>query len=276
MYHGIIPKQGKTKCETFFSLYTHTLDNHFQWLRRFFRPIHPLHYLEQLRDGKSLPPRSVLVTFDDGLQNFFDYALPIARKHNIVPLLFCNTRNLDQKDWLWFSKLQAAGLNGKQAAVDAFMTSYHQYSLEELHQEVALLQESEKDITPALHHTLYDGASTSQIRTAHRNGEIIVGGHTNNHPRLVNESDEALKAEIQENKAYLEKLVGEKLDFFAYPEGVFDERVANCVKESGYSIAFTTDKPSFPIPQNLELYAIPRIGLYRSGHLYFFLKVLRS
>ena len=44
-----------------------------------------------LRDGKALPPRALIITFDDGYRCFKDTALPILRRLNLPATLFVPT-----------------------------------------------------------------------------------------------------------------------------------------------------------------------------------------
>ncbi|MCW5620729.1 MAG: polysaccharide deacetylase family protein [Burkholderiales bacterium] len=61
--------------------------------------------LEQARLGLfqegDLPPRSVVLTFDDGYQNFADYAWPILRRHGFTATVFLVSTALGrQAPWL--------------------------------------------------------------------------------------------------------------------------------------------------------------------------------
>ena len=45
-------------------------------------------FLELLNSKKKMPDRSVMLTFDDGYQNNFDYLLPVFKKHNLKATIF--------------------------------------------------------------------------------------------------------------------------------------------------------------------------------------------
>jgi peptidoglycan-N-acetylglucosamine deacetylase len=78
-----------------------------------------------------------------------------------------------------------------------------------------------------------------QIKKLSENFEI--GGHTVRHfsnLRLL--SDEILKYEIEENKKWLEEIIGKTITKFCYPRGRYDDRVIKYVKSAGFTEARNT------------------------------------
>ena len=52
-------------------------------------------------DGASLPPRSAVLTFDDGYQNFADVAWPILRRHGLPATVYLVSAHMGQRaHWL--------------------------------------------------------------------------------------------------------------------------------------------------------------------------------
>lgn len=45
-------------------------------------------FLDLLNSKQKMPDRSVMLTFDDGYQNNFDYLLPVLKKHNLKAAIF--------------------------------------------------------------------------------------------------------------------------------------------------------------------------------------------
>ncbi len=75
-----------------------------------------------------------------------------------------------------------------------------------------------------------------------REDGFVVGGHTVNHSRLAEVSQNVLSFEIQKNKRQLEGTIGQSIVFFAYPFGdkqSFNQTVIDEVKKAGYQYAFT-------------------------------------
>ena len=68
-------------------------EEHLRVLSTECRPIALRELVEAIETGKSLPARSVVVTFDDGYRNVFTTALPLLRKYSVPATLFVVTHN---------------------------------------------------------------------------------------------------------------------------------------------------------------------------------------
>ena len=101
---------------------------------------------------------------------------------------------------------------------------------------------------------------------------VIFGSHTLTHPDLTKLPRKQVWSEIFESKKYIEKNIGQRIDFFCYPYGRQNEKIRQTVKNAGYAGAVITNwKGSF------DSYSLPRIGVY--GHnslLTFRLKIWRE
>lgn len=81
---------------------------------------------------------------------------------------------------------------------------------------------------------------TDQIKELSKNN-IDIGSHTVNHENLSSTSKENTKKTLRDSKEFLEKIIGKPVNSIAYPFGVYDVGTIDSVKESGYTIGFTTD-----------------------------------
>ena len=72
------------------------------------------------------------------------------------------------------------------------------------------------------------------------NGLIHFGCHTKNHKNLCLLPDDEMVRELLCSKNDMEKMVGEKVKGFAYPFGIFDERVKKNVMKAGFEYARTS------------------------------------
>jgi peptidoglycan/xylan/chitin deacetylase (PgdA/CDA1 family) len=86
---------------------------------------------------------------------------------------------------------------------------------------------------------------------------IEVGSHTISHPRLSELSDADLRMELRASKEKLEDELQRRCEFLVYPFGDQDSRVRAAARAAGYSAAFADFQP-------FDLFAIPRVNLYRS------------
>lgn len=85
---------------------------------------------------------------------------------------------------------------------------------------------------------------------------VTIGCHSATHANLTSLNDEDLEHEIIASKAKLQKLIGKKIDFFAYPKGVYSKEIITKVRQAGYTAAFTVLPGTFNVLQNDLL--IPR------------------
>lgn len=82
-----------------------------------------------------------------------------------------------------------------------------------------------------------------QLRELQKTGLIDVQPHTVNHPDdLRTMTDDEIRHEVGDSKAVLEKEMGTKVRFFAYPNGNGDERVARILKADGYEAAWNEER----------------------------------
>jgi peptidoglycan/xylan/chitin deacetylase (PgdA/CDA1 family) len=80
-----------------------------------------------------------------------------------------------------------------------------------------------------------------------------VGSHTMSHPDLRTLGDDDLAAELAESKAAIEKITGRPCRTFAYPYGLYDDRVTAATAAAGYDLAFAW------LPGPWQPFAAPRL-----------------
>jgi len=57
--------------------------------------------LEHLRGKRPIPPRAVALTFDDGYENFYEYAWPVLQKHRFPAMVYLIAEMLGKPSY-WF------------------------------------------------------------------------------------------------------------------------------------------------------------------------------
>lgn len=78
------------------------------------------------------------------------------------------------------------------------------------------------------------------LKKLSKNQLVNIGSHSKSHPRLTQCNDNDLKKEIFESKKYLEDILGKEVNKFAYPHGIFNQRVVDQVKNANYKLAFSS------------------------------------
>ena len=80
-----------------------------------------------------------------------------------------------------------------------------------------------------------------QLREMAAHG-ITIGSHTMTHAYLPDMGLDAARREIVDSKAMLEKELGRRVDYLAYPTGGFSKEIMSLVVEAGYKAAFSTNR----------------------------------
>jgi len=96
-----------------------------------------------------------------------------------------------------------------------------------------------------------------------RNDIIGFGAHTVTHRVLAKLDRQSAVGEITDSMSDLEKILQEKIKYFAYPYGLrgrdFTDESMQIVKEAGFAAAFSTNNGY--INSSCDIYALKRIGM---------------
>lgn len=111
VYHNFDPvKKGSM------TLSTHRFEEQMQWLQENHYHVIPMQELVNYLQGniQSLPPKSVVITDDDGRKSVYTYMLPIVKKFHIPVTLFIYTSVISKEPyaltWDQLKTLQQTGL----------------------------------------------------------------------------------------------------------------------------------------------------------------------
>ncbi len=220
---------------------------------------HPLTAAEvegALAERGALPPRAVLVTFDDGDRNFGEVAWPILREVGVPAHLFVATDYPDQPERrFWWDELihavhqtQASTVACEGGSLSLGSASERQQAIRVLKQEVQRLEprdvgqwievlRRQLDVEPSPPRVL----SWTALRALVGEG-LGIGAHTRSHPFLDRLDPDTLREEIEGSIDDLERELGQRPTTFAYPNGRYSEAVVEAVRRAGVSLAFTTER----------------------------------
>lgn len=91
--------------------------------------------------------------------------------------------------------------------------------------------------------------SIKDIKYLHANG-FTIGSHSATHADLTKINNDQLVEEITKSKKQLEKDLGLKIDYLAYPKGKYNKQIINMVKKAGYKAAFSIEPGNVNIVNN--------------------------
>lgn len=257
MYHRFGTGQGVA------SMNIGVFERQIALIKKNFNPLSLGQFQGKLESGESIPANSVMLTIDDGYQDFFTYAFPVLKKYEMPATIFVTHNFLEGGTWLWPDKIAFILRTCRFLEIDVsdglFQRSFSLASESDLTKawsdiadyclaigQVRCLQFID-DLAGNLEVTLpekptgdYSALSWSQAREMSRQG-IEIGAHTCNHARLTTVTDAALVHEVVDSKRLTEAALDREVSSFAFPFGArsdIDARTKQVVRDAGYKVAF--------------------------------------
>lgn len=192
---------------------------------RHYHVISLAHYLDCRRAGDvvALPPKALILTFDDGHRRNADL-LPFLRERGVPVSIFLCASIVGTDRGFWFlhpaigstvHQLKRLGNDGRLARLAA----------------AGFEQEG----------TVHPREALSAEEVAMMRPWVQFESHTCFHPVLPMCSDEVARAEIAGSKQILEQQFGLTIRALAFPNGDYSERDVVFAREAGYECALTVD-----------------------------------
>lgn len=254
-YHRVMPNADLSSEQ---ALTPELFEQQLIWLKRHFKVL-PLPLAFELCQSNKLPRNTVVITIDDGFYDCFSYVYPLLKKHQLTATFFISTAGLEQ-GYLWENQISYAICHAPQ---DVMRLKLQQHifligTTTQRRDSIALITELTKyqtlqqrqlminDLLAQCHCPahLHQFLTRDQVHIMHENG-MTIGAHTVHHPILALETQATAKQEIADSKELLEQIIQGPIEFFAYPNGKYqqdfnDDHVA-IVRDLGFKAAFTTE-----------------------------------
>lgn len=114
MYHHIQPEDiAKSKGQTGLTVTPTFLASQVDYLLQHNYHVIPIQNLVNFfNNGTSLPSKPIILTFDDGYQDFYDYAYPILKSKNVFGTLFVPTGLMENNDYLSWKEINDMNQSG--------------------------------------------------------------------------------------------------------------------------------------------------------------------
>ncbi len=265
--------------------------------------VSPYHFEEQIRYVKKHFPvlrfeedwtgtdrDSVVITFDDGYRDNYEYALPILEKYHVPATIFVSTGYVDSGREYWWDEIARVltrdvdypgqfelkdslyqytwDTHSREARIE-MIRSLHwilkmdpdveraNLWLEQIRNWAGIGREGRKENLPA---------GVSQLLELGCSDSITLGAHTVNHRSLGVQTKEGQRYEIGASVSFLERALGRKVNTFSYPFGSpvhFNQDTFEICRQKGIIKAATTVKGLWR--ENTNPYAIPRVEAADKG-----------
>lgn len=220
-----------------------------------------------------LPPRALLITFDDGWSDNVDYAFPLMRTRGMPGLLFVVSDAVDRSPPFFQEQLIAAWRSGRVKTLDLALAIRESMSdmsmplefnappddLQTLRSMVKLIEDlpaSVRDrLLDSIKVALFDPTrhmiSRQELSRLDESG-ISVGSHGTTHTPMTRVAD--LQLELAESRKRLAEWLPNlpAPATLSFPHGRFDEHILRQAFEAGYQAVFTsvpcinTTAPAWP------------------------------
>jgi len=262
------------------------------WLKSWFNVLPLDQAVASLQSG-SLPARAACITFDDGYADNHAVALPILRRHGLCATFFIATGFLDGgRMWndtiietiraspqatldleaLGLGRHAVASIDEKRAAITAVIDSIKYRPVAErvtVTEQLAALAR----VQPP-----QDLMMSSQAVREMRQAGMQIGAHTVSHPILARLTTDQVRDEIGQSKLFLERLLGERVGLFAYPNGKpgvdYHADSVAVARELGFDAAVSTHWGASA--RGTDLFQIPRFTPWDRTRLRFALRMMNN
>jgi peptidoglycan/xylan/chitin deacetylase (PgdA/CDA1 family) len=213
--------------------------------------------LDCLDTGKPLPPRAVLITFDDAYQCFERYAWGTLKELGVPVVLFVATAFPDDPTrCFWWDRLYHALLTTHEKRITSLdvclplrTTADRVHAHKALRAQVKSLPHedamqlvdrlcSQLQVTDCADNNVLGWSALKQLAAE----GVNLGAHTRTHPLLSQISEAEAEEEAVGSLCDLRQQVGNVLPILAYPSGGATPKIATRLRRAGFRMAFTTTR----------------------------------
>ncbi len=220
----------------------------------------------------------VAFTFDDGFADNLTKALPVMEKFAAPFTVYVPTGMIRRDiDAWWFGIVELVrSHNELKLPTLGRLRCPDRASKQRVYSIIESAIHDNFELLPAIREVLVaaniqipalvdrEALTERQIRTFSQHPLVTIGGHTTSHRNLARAPAEIVRAEMGDNRKYLEELTGTPVTHNAYPfghAGACGDREAAISRAVGFRTAVTT-RPGTLFPEHRDhLHALPRVCL---------------
>ena len=191
-----------------------------------FEPISAHDVLRHVKNEKRIEKPSFHLSFDDGLRELFDNAMPVLSRKGVPATVFVNSDFVDNRDL--FFRFKAALIVDKEPALKSEVLKI-KYPDRKVLDDLA--QKLDLDFSDFLHN-YQPYLSTEQLKKMQENG-FTIGAHSASHPNYELLTEQEQIEQTLKSYAFVKEIFSEQNSYFAFPfsaDGVgkgFFEKIYN-------------------------------------------------
>jgi len=266
MFHRTLRQDDPrwASCDPDYTLGEDLFVSSLDFFRRHYRVVSLQDVLRARREGAGLPPRALLISFDDGWLDNVDYALPALRSAGLPAVMFVAADAVGARQPFYQERIVSAWRLGK-LSLEALAASVAEYSGETLDSvragidglraliarletmpstsRRAVLERHADALNDDLQHMI-DVDDLARLRA----GGVELGLHGKSHVAMTRADDlanelggaRAAMAAMLSPQSPDEGLASDACATMSFPHGAFDDAIAAQARESGYELLFTS------------------------------------
>ena len=283
MFHRVLdPADPRWKtCDPDYTISVHLFRQCLELLVKHYTIVSLDDVLRAKERGKPLPPRSLLLTFDDGWQDNFEYALPVLKHLRLPAVLFAVAEAVNRSSAYFQEQVVAAWRRGTLGAKEmasmsglagvAPAPSTDAISLPAIRRLISALEaldpEKRVEVLDQFRSVLSDderyNLSTDELKEMLRAG-VRIGAHGMTHTPLTRVA--SVQDEIFQARSRLSSLLGESpdsIDTLSFPHGKYDASVVRSALQAGCKLIFTS-RPALNAAVPAPSHLLARVGFEAS------------
>ncbi len=234
------------------------------FFKRHYRVVSLRDVLRARRDGTGLPPRALLISFDDGWLDNVDYALPALRSAGLPAVMFVAADAVGARQPFYQERIVAAWRLGK-LSLDALAASMAEHAgetpggervgidgLRSLIAQLETMPPASRRAVFKRHADALDDGLQHMIDIDDlarlRAGGVELGLHGKSHVAMTRAEDlanelggaRAAMAAMLSPQSPDEGLASDACATMSFPHGAFDDAIAAQARDAGYALLFTS------------------------------------
>ena len=212
--------------------------------------------VDQLDEGHSPEPGTVVITFDDGYLDNYEIAAPILERLRLPATIFVATGHISRTENMWIDDLccnfKHRGQHRLALANTSFDLSVPGETDRAYHFAAGVLLRASVDTRAELMQSIERQLAPScppirlmmnwdEVRALRKRFPMItIGSHTRNHVDLSSASNDVVVAELQSAHDDIKRELGIEVDQFAFPYGRDSASGRAWLRSKGYRAAMLT------------------------------------
>ncbi|MDQ2805596.1 MAG: polysaccharide deacetylase family protein [Chloroflexota bacterium] len=234
-YHRIAMPGNPDLADSLIDAYPNDFEEQLHYLAEHYTVVSAWDVVRALREGYSLPPHALVITFDDGYCCFRDTALPILQRLGLPVTLFIPTAFLGGAGTgFWWDAAYRTVMGTAESAIEVPGSGWlpldspaaRRHAFNRLVARVERLPETAAaqlvarvvergGLAPPARRYLLDWDDVAALAA----GGVAIGPHTQHHPILAQLTPERVRAEVTGSWADLQAHIPHPLPIFCYPNG---------------------------------------------------------